>query len=97
MIRVMIEQYCKPGKETQLRDILIDLRAMAMRQRGYICGETLREFINPSLFKVISTWSNFEDWRTWQQSQQRLSIDEMIESLTNKKRKLSIFTVDHKK
>ena len=95
MIRVMIEQYCQPGKEEQLRDLLIDLRAMAMRQRGYISGETLRDLINPSLFKVISTWSALEDWRTWQRSQQRLSIDETIESLTNKRRKLSIFTMDH--
>ena len=95
MIRVMIEQYCQPGKEEQLRDLLIDLRAMAMRQRGYISGETRRDLINPSLFKVISTWSALEDWRTWQRSQPRLSIDETIESLTNKRRKLSIFTMDH--
>jgi len=97
MIRVMIEQHCQPGKEAQLRDLLIELREMAMRQRGYISGETLRELINPSLFKVISTWSNLEDWQTWQTSQQRLLIDEMIESVTNNKRKLRIFTEDYKK
>ena len=93
----MIEQHCQPGKEAQLRDLLIELREMAMRQRGYISGETLRELINPSLFKVISTWSNLEDWQTWQTSQQRLLIDEMIESVTNNKRKLRIFTEDYKK
>jgi len=97
MIKVIIDQYCQPNKEEQFSGLLLELREMAIRQRGYISGETLRELINPSLFKVISTWSTLEDWRTWQRSQQRLSIDELIESLTNKKRKLSIFTVDHKK
>ncbi|MEN6321231.1 MAG: antibiotic biosynthesis monooxygenase family protein [Syntrophaceae bacterium] len=94
MIKVFIEQYCQPGKETQLRDLLMELRDMAMRQRGYISGETLRDIINPSHFKIISTWSNLRDWKTWQGSPQRLLIEEMMESMTNNGRKLHIFTVD---
>jgi heme-degrading monooxygenase HmoA len=97
MIRVTIEQYCRPGKEKQLRDLLIELRTMAMYQPGYISGETLRELINPSLFKVVSTWSTLESWKKWHGSQQRLSIEERIHSITNDGRKLRIFTEDHKK
>jgi len=72
MIRVMIEQHCQPGKEEQFRDLLIDLRDMAMRKRGYISGETLRDLIDPLHFKIISTWSTLEDWKKWQGSPQRL-------------------------
>ncbi len=43
MIRVMIERQCQPGKEKQLRDLMLELRSAAMRQRGYITGETLRD------------------------------------------------------
>ena len=95
MIKVFIEQDCQPGKEAQFRDMLMERRDIAMRQRGYISGETLRELINPSHFKIISTWSTLEDWKTWQGSPQRLLIEEMMESMTDNGRKLYIFTVDH--
>ena len=94
MIKVFIEQDCQPGKEVQFKDILIEMRNMAMRQRGYISGETLRELINPSHFRIASTWSTLEDWKTWHESPQRLLIDEMIESITINGRKIYIFTVD---
>ena len=95
MIKVFIEQDCQPGKEAQFRDMLMERRDIAMRQRGYISGETLRELINPSHFKIISTWCTLEDWKTWQWSPQRLLIEEMMESMTDNGRKLYIFTVDH--
>jgi len=97
MIRVTIEQHCQPGKEAQFRDLLLELRSMAMRQPGYISGETLRELIDPSLFKVISTWNSLGAWKTWQASPQRLLIEEMMESMTTNGRKLRIFNVDHGK
>jgi len=94
MIRVIVERDCGSGKEKQLRDLLIELRTMAMQQPGYISGETLRELINPSHFKVISTWSTLGDWKAWQGSQQRLSIEEKMSPITNNG-KLCICTVDH--
>jgi len=96
MIKVFIEQHCQPGKEERFRDLMIELRDMAMRQRGYISGETLRDLINPSHFKIISTWSTLEDWKTWQGSLQRMLIDEKMEPMTNNGRKLRIFTPDYK-
>jgi heme-degrading monooxygenase HmoA len=94
MIKVIVERDCEPGKEKQLRDLLIELRTMAMQQPGYISGETLRELINPSHFKVISTWSTLGDWKAWHGSQQGLSIEERMEPITNNT-KLSICTADH--
>jgi len=95
MIKVITDQFCHPGKEEQFNDLLLEMRDMAMRQRGYISGETLRELINPSLFKVISTWSTLEDWKKWQGSPQRMVMDEMIESMADNKRMLSIFKAEH--
>jgi heme-degrading monooxygenase HmoA len=94
MIKVIIDHYCQPGKEKQFNDLLIELREMAMRQHGYISGETLRELINPSHFRIISTWSTLKDWKTWQRSSQRLLIEETIEAISNKG-KLSIFTTEY--
>jgi heme-degrading monooxygenase HmoA len=95
MIRVMIERHCQPGKEAQLRDLLLELRSAAMRQPGYISGETLREVGNPSVFMVISTWITRDAWKAWQTSRQRLLIEEMMDSLLTDARKVSVFTEDY--
>jgi heme oxygenase (mycobilin-producing) len=94
MIRVMIERPCQPGKEKQLRDLLLELRSAGMRQYGYITGETLREADNPSVFMVISTWITLEAWKAWQTSRQRLLIEEMMDSLLTAERKVRVFTED---
>ena len=94
MIRVMIERHCQPGKEKQLRDLLLELRSAGMRQPGYITGETLREADNPSVFMVISSWITLEAWKAWQTSRQRLLIEEMMEPLIKESRKVRVFTED---
>ena len=90
MIRVVIERYCKPGKEAQLRDLLKELRMAAMSQYGYISGETLCELDNPSLFIVISIWATLDAWRAWEVSQRRLLIEERIDSLITTGKRLCI-------
>ena len=95
MIRVMIERHCQHGKEKQLRDLMLELRSTAMRQPGYMTGETLREADNPSVFMVISTWITLDAWKAWQTSRQRLLIEEMMEPLIKESRKVRVFTEDH--
>jgi heme oxygenase (mycobilin-producing) len=95
MIKVMIERHCQPGKEKQLMDLLLELRSAAMRQHGYITGETLREAENPSVFMVIGTWITLEAWKVWQTSRQRLVVDEMIDSLLTETRKVRVFVGDY--
>jgi heme-degrading monooxygenase HmoA len=90
----MIERQCQPGKEKQLRDLLLELRSAGMRQHGYITGETLREAENPSVFMVISTWITIEAWKAWQTSRQRLLIEEMMDSLLTAERKVRVFIED---
>ena len=95
MIRVMIERRCQSGKEKQLRDLLIELRMAALRQHGYISGETLREADDPVNFVVISTWTTLEYWKAWQTARQRLSVEEMMEPLLTATRKVRVFIEDY--
>ena len=46
-IKVLIERTVKAGREELVWDILRDLRGEAVRQRGYLYGETWRSLDNP--------------------------------------------------
>jgi heme-degrading monooxygenase HmoA len=64
----------------------MELRISAMRQPGYISGETLRgntlrTVDDPSLWLVISTWVDAESWQKWQMVPERREIESKIEAL----------------
>jgi heme oxygenase (mycobilin-producing) len=95
MIRVMIERRSQAGKESQLRNLLIELRREALGQHGYISGETLRDADDPANFTVISTWVTLDNWKVWQTARQRLAIEEMMNPLLVGGRKVRVFVEDY--
>jgi len=74
MIRVIIERKVKRGKEREMWALLHDLRSKAIRQPGYVSGETLVGHDNPLLWVVIGTWLKAENWRYWLNSPERKAI-----------------------
>ena len=95
MVRVIIERHCKPGKEAQLRNLLIELRTVATRQHGYISGETLRDLEDPSLFVIISTWASLQTWKMWEISARRLQIEQQLDELMTAEARLRICALDY--
>jgi quinol monooxygenase YgiN len=91
MIRVIIERHCKPDKEAELEKLLVELRARAMKQPGYVSGETLRSVDDPCHWLVISTWVDVDRWKVWEAMPERLEIGSRIEPLLSAQRKISIF------
>lgn len=91
MIRVMIERCVTPDKETDVIKLLIELRAKALKQHGYISGETLRSSDNPSLWLTISTWNSSEDWKRWEKTTDRIETEKDIEPLLTAPEKISAF------
>ena len=55
-VKVLIERWAKAGHEETVWEMLRDLRSQAVRQRGYLYGETWRSADNPRVFVVISVW-----------------------------------------
>jgi heme-degrading monooxygenase HmoA len=74
---------------------MLELRSAALRQHGYLSGETLRDVGDPLNFVVISTWMNLETWKTWQTARQRLAIEEMMEPLLAAPRTVRVFREDY--
>jgi heme-degrading monooxygenase HmoA len=67
------------------------MRQLATGQNGYITGETLRNLNDPEEFLVISTWQSPADWENWLKSEERLEIQQQIDTLLGGKTLYDIF------
>lgn len=92
MVRVIIERHCQPGKQAEMESLLVELRTKAMRQRGYISGETLQSVDDPLLWLVISTWTDADRWRMWETMPERRETLSKIEPVLAAPEKVSIFS-----
>ena len=79
MIRVIVQRKLK--KHENIGQLLQQIKVAAIKQRGYITGETYVDTENPNIITVISTWKSLEDWRIWESSEQRAMIYHQIEPL----------------
>jgi heme-degrading monooxygenase HmoA len=90
-VRVIIERKIKKGREVDLARLLLELRSRAVKQKGYITGETLRDYDDPSAHIVISTWESVGDWKTWSNKKDRLEVQSKIEDLLAEPSKAKIY------
>ena len=79
MFRVIVEHKTKDTEK--LIDVIHELRTEAMKQSGYITGETLVNTEDISNVLVISTWQNRDDWNAWDKSDTRIRITKKINEL----------------
>jgi len=93
MVRILIERHLKAGKRGELIHLLKELRTSAIHQPGYVSGETLSSLEDASIISVLSTWQSLEDWKTWEESEPRLKLEQQIEPLLIETPKVSIYQV----
>ncbi len=80
-VKVMIERITKPGLGSKLPPLLKELRSEAVRQKGYLYGETLHSVDDPNTFLVVSTWSNIDAWHRWSSDESRQKKEKSIAPL----------------
>ena len=81
MVKVVILRKIKKGMEQDFREKTAQLRANAVPQRGYVSGETWIDTDDPSRCVVISTWVSLDDWKAWEISSHRRTIEEGLAPL----------------
>ncbi len=79
MVRIIIEH--KTKDVDGLITLLWRLRTEAMKQRGYITGETLVNIEDLTNVLVISTWEKVEDWDAWNTSEPRTTLTKPINDI----------------
>lgn len=80
-IKVFIKRYVKKGKTADTLALLNEVRSQALKQSGYISGETLVNHYDPCNIAVVSTWQSIEDWIRWQESDARAAKEDQLENL----------------
>ena len=92
-VDVMIRRKVKQGHQAkQLVPLILQMRALATYQPGYISGKTLCNLKDPEECLVISSWESVEDWERWRHSLKRAEIEKKIESLTREKTTFEIYS-----
>lgn len=84
-VKVIITRKVASGREKDLLPLLWDLRSKAMKQKGYISGETLKGISDPDEFMVISTWRSLDDWNDWNSNPARKEIQDKIDAILDQK------------
>ncbi|MCL0072987.1 antibiotic biosynthesis monooxygenase [Dehalococcoidia bacterium] len=90
--KILIERKIKPDSLGDILDLYRHLRSLAMRQQGYISGETLVSADCDDEHLVISTWHSLSDWQAWENNPERLGIAQQIESLLDEPSTVRAFT-----
>ena len=83
-VKILIKRSIGQEVAQVVRPLIVELRSHAMRQPGYISGETLKCIDRPGEYLVVSTWQSVNDWNIWIQSQERRILEEKIEAITGK-------------
>ena len=63
--RIMIERKFKNPISSDILRIIDEIRVKALRQRGYIGGETVVNVDDDRDVLVISSWASVDDWEAW--------------------------------
>ena len=79
MVRILIKRHIKEGSLKDVYALVNEQRAKAMKQRGYVKGETLSRYQNPSCLLVISMWMSMENWLAWKENEERRVNEEKLE------------------
>ena len=90
-VKIIIRRKVNKKKEAELVPLLIQLRALATAQPGYVSGETLRNVDHPEEYLVISTWQSVDNWKAWLSSKQRAEIQRKIDTLLGEKSEYNVY------
>jgi heme-degrading monooxygenase HmoA len=92
-IKVFIKRHVKADHLQAAIGMLQEFRRMAIKQPGYISGETLTNHYDPPSITVISSWRTVEDWIRWQSSDKRAENEAKLEKILEVPTKYEIYDV----
>ena len=90
-VKILIKRKVSADKAWQLKELVMQLRALSVKQPGYISGESLKSVERPDEYLVVSTWDNIDAWKTWVGSKARDEVQSKIDMLLGQKTNYDIY------
>ena len=79
-IGIIIRRETRQGVDAKvLLPQILELRALAVRQPGYISGETFFNLDRLEECVVIGRWTSLEHWQRWRRDARRIELNDNIE------------------
>ena len=92
MVRVVIEHKIKgPEYLDKAIEVIREIRNEAMKEHGFITGETLVKVDDRLKMLVISNWETRESWDAWDKSPKRIALNPKINELLSEPFTVSIY------
>jgi hypothetical protein len=93
-IGVLIRRVTKKGVDAKvLLPHIIELRALGVRQKGYISGETFFNLDRIEECLVISRWTALELWQKWLMNPRRIELNQNIEKHLKTKTEYNVYGI----
>ena len=90
--KIIIERKFKEPVNQNVLEIIDEIRIKALRDRGYIGGETLVNADDGKEVIVVSSWSNVDDWKAWYEKKDWEDLEKHLASRLEEPVKVRIFT-----
>jgi len=90
-VKVFIKRKLQENNSVELTLLLNKLRALALRQPGYLSGETFYRIDKKDECMVIGTWRSLEDWNSWVNNPQRIEVQAEIDKLLGEETEYAIY------
>jgi heme oxygenase (mycobilin-producing) len=81
VVKVILLRRVPAEVADELKPMLMELRALALAQPGYVSGETLMNAEDPEEYLVISTWTDIQYWNNWLRNGERMMVQRAIDTL----------------
>ena len=93
-IGVLIKRVTRHGENAKvLLPHIVELRALGVRQPGYISGETFFNLEHKDECLVIGRWTALEYWQKWLRDPRRIELDGNMEKHLVAKTEYSIYGI----
>ncbi len=93
-IGILIKRVTKHGVDAKvLLPHIIELRSLAVRQSGYISGETFFNLDRPEECVVIGRWTSLEHWQQFKKNPLRSELIEKIDKRLDKKAEYNFYGI----
>ena len=90
-VKIIIKRTVIENKAREMISLFRQIRSLAVKQQGYISGETLKSLDRPETFVVISTWDSSAAWEQWLLNKERQKLQEKMDSFLVGKTEYEMF------